>query len=268
MPRGCIEFEHNIVWLRDAEVVDMKWIYRVAVVILLSGSLVLNGLQYAGSAVLDGLYSVAERVTGVTSASSIQKKEATLAKEKRVAQGAKLKGVQSRVNANLKRVVSRGATRVGVEAVPIPGEMFLIPAFVAMEAGFVYYDIQDQCGLLDDLNDWVIALEFEAQAKPEYCNYTPSELAKQLPNEVEFSEAIEQTSIGNMMDEAGQQIYTKIEGWGQIYRDAVKIEEGSPLFVMGASISDLEKKASDSWASVTNSSASVIQSLKNWWKNR
>ena len=164
--------------------------------------------------------------------------------------------------------MGRGATRVGAEAMPIPGKMFLIPAFVAMEAGFVYYDIQDQCDLLDDLNDWVIALEFETQAKPEYCNYTPSELAKQLPNEIEFSEAIEQTSVGNMMDEAGQQIYTKIEGWGQIYRDAVKIEEGSPLFVMGASVSGLEKKASDSWASVTNSSASVIQSLKNWWKSR
>ena len=246
----------------------MALIYKFSVVILLAGSLVLNGLQYVGSAFLDGLYSVAERVTGVTSASSIQKKEAALAKQKRVAQGAKLKGVQSRVNANLRRAVGRGATRVGTEAMPIPGKMFLIPAFVAMEAGFVYYDIQDQCDLLDDLNDWVIALEFETQAKPEYCNYTPSELAKQLPNEVEFSEAIEQTSVGNMMDEAGQQIYTKIEGWGQIYRDAVNIEEDSPLFVIGASISGLEKKASDSWASVSNSSASVIQDLKDWWKNR
>jgi hypothetical protein len=246
----------------------MKWIYRVAVVILLVGSLGLNGLQYVGSAVIDGLYSVAEGVTGVTSASSIQKKEAAQAKEKRVAQGAKLKGLQSRVNANLRRAVGRGATRVGTEAMPIPGKMFLIPAFVAMEAGFVYYDIQDQCDLLDDLNDWVTTLEFETQAKPDYCDYTPTELAKQLPNEVEFSEAIEQTSVGNMMDETGHQIYTKIEGWGQIYRDTVKIEEDSPLFVIGASINGLEKKASDSWALVTNSSASTIQDLKNWWKSR
>lgn len=246
----------------------MKWIYRGVVLVLLTGSMLLNGLQYVGSAMLDGVYSLAEGVTGVTSASTIQKKEAALAKQKRAAQGAKLKGLQSRVTNNLKRVVGRGATRVGIEAVPIPGEMFLIPALIAVEAGLVYADVMDQCDLLDDLNGWVTELEFEAQAKPDYCNYSPSELAKQLPKEVEFREATEQTSVGNMMDEAGQRIYSKIGGWGQIYRDAVKIEEDSPLFVIGASIKGLEQKAANGWASVTNSSASKIQGLKDWWKNR
>ena len=40
--------------------------------ILLTGSLVFNDLRSVDSAVLDGPYSVAEGVTGVTSASSIQ----------------------------------------------------------------------------------------------------------------------------------------------------------------------------------------------------
>ena len=68
-----------------------------------------------------------------------------------------------------------------------------------MEVGFVYYDIQDQCEFLDGLNGWVTALDFEAQGKPEFCGYSPSELAKQLPSEVEFNEVIEQTSISQMM---------------------------------------------------------------------
>lgn len=245
----------------------MKWIYRSIVLILLTGSMLLNGLQYVGSAMLDGVYNLAETITGITSVSALQKKEATLAKQKRLAQGAKLKGLQSRVANNLKRVIGRGATRVGVESVPIPGEMFLIPAFVALEAGFVYQDIKDQCQLLDDLNDWVISFEFETQTRPEYCGYTPAELAKKLPSETEFKKTIAETSVGNMMNEYGRVIYEQSQGWGHIYREAVKIEEGSPLFMVGASIAGLERKAAEGWASLKGVGSKASEYLKGLWKD-
>jgi hypothetical protein len=244
----------------------MKWIYRGIVLVLLTGSMLLNGLQYVGSALLDGVYNLAEGVTGITSASMIQKKETALAKQKRVIQGTKLKGLQSRVTKNLERVVGRGATRVGIEAIPIPGEMFLIPAFIAMEVGFVYYDIQDQCEFLDELNGWVTALDFEAQGKPEFCGYSPSELAKQLPSEVEFNEVIEQTSISQMMGDSGHQVYSTIEGWGQTYRDAVRIDQDSPMFVVDASISRLEEKAKEGWAVMMQAGSKASQYLKELWK--
>ena len=41
--------------------------------VLLTGSMLLNGLQYVGGALLDGVYNLAEGVTGITSASMIQK---------------------------------------------------------------------------------------------------------------------------------------------------------------------------------------------------
>ena len=200
----------------------MKWIYRGIVLVLLTGSMLLNGLQYVGSAMLDGVYSLAEGVTGVASAGSFHRKEAELVKQKRLAQGAKLKGLQSKVNTTIRKAVSRGARRVGIESVPIPGEMLLTPAFVAMEIGFVYQDIKDQCEVLDELNSVAESLEFETQTKPEYCSYTPTELATKLPNEVEFSEAKEKPSVRERMNEYGRQIYSKIKSWSEIYRDTDK----------------------------------------------
>ena len=245
----------------------MKWIYRSIVLILLTGSMLLNGLQYVGSAVLDGVYNLAETITGVTSASALQKKNAALNKQKRVAQGAKLRSLQTRASNNLKRVVGRGAARVGVESVPIPGEMFLIPAFVALEVGFVYQDIQDQCELLDDLNDWGTSFEFETQARPMYCQYTPGELAKKLPSEAEFKKTISETSVGSMMNDYGRLIYVQSEGWGHIYREAVNIEEGSPLFIIGASIDGLEKKAAEGWASLKGVGSKASEYLRGLWKD-
>jgi hypothetical protein len=76
----------------------MQWIYRSIVLVLLTGSLVLNGLQYIGGAFINGVYTLVEGITDIASASMLQKRKITSLDEMRVAQQGKLKTLESVVD--------------------------------------------------------------------------------------------------------------------------------------------------------------------------
>jgi hypothetical protein len=76
----------------------MRWIYRVVVLALLTGSMLLNGLQYVGGAFINGVYTLVEGITDIASASMLQKRKIASLDEMRVAQQGKLKTLESVVD--------------------------------------------------------------------------------------------------------------------------------------------------------------------------
>ena len=58
-------------------------------------------------------------------------------------------------------------------------------------------------------------------------------------------------------------MYSTIEGWGQTYRDAVRIDE-QPYVVADASISRLEEKAKEGWTAMMQAGSKASQYLKSW----
>ena len=63
----------------------MRWIYRSVVLVLLTGSMLLNGLQYVGGAFINGVYTLVEGITDIASASMLQKRKIASLDEMRVA---------------------------------------------------------------------------------------------------------------------------------------------------------------------------------------
>ena len=191
----------------------MKWIFRTFVVILLAGSVVLNGLQYVGSSLLTGAHSLIEGLTGIPSAMATHaraKDKADKLHKKRVA---KAKVVRQKANGRLARLVGRSGTRLGAEFIPT----IALPVALAIETGLIASDIYDTCEAIDDIDEMSVLLGVnEIKPKSGYCGLDMNSIASVLAVSDEYSEAKTVKNETGVLEEYGEQIHIQIEGWKRI----------------------------------------------------
>ena len=191
----------------------MKWIYRGIVLVLLTSSMLLNGLQYVGGPLVSGAHGLIEGLTGIASAMTTNARTQAKADKLNKKRVAKAKVVRQRANARLARLATRSGTRLGAEFIPT----FALPVALAIETGFIATDVYDLCEAIDDIDEMSILLGVtDVEPKPGYCGLDVNDLASVLMLSDEYSEAKLIRDETSVLDKFGEVIYIQIEGWKSI----------------------------------------------------
>ena len=189
----------------------MKWIYRGIVLVLLTGSMLLNGLQYVGSSLLTGAHSLIEGLTGIPSVMATHTRAQAKRDKLNKKRVAKAKVVRQKANARIVRLAKRSGTRLGAEFIPFP------PIGLAIETGLIASDFYDYCEAIDDIDEMSMLLGVnEVEPKPGYCGLSMNDLKSVLALSDEYSEAKTIQNESGVLERYGELIHIQIEGWKNI----------------------------------------------------
>ena len=191
----------------------MRWIYRIFVVVLLMGSLALNGMQYVGSSLLAGAHRLIEGLTGVPSVMAETARAQSKADKLNKERVTKAKVVRQRADKRLARLVGRSGTRLGAEFIPT----IALPVALAVETGLIASDVYDFCEAIDDIDEMSMLLGAnDVEPKPGYCGLDVNELTSVLALSDEYSEAKTIQNENGALERYGELIHIQIEGWKNI----------------------------------------------------
>ena len=191
----------------------MKWIYRGVVLVLLTGSMLLNGMQYVGSSLLAGAHRLIEGLTGVPSVMAETARAQSKADKLNKERVTKAKVVRQRADKRLARLVGRSGTRLGAEFIPT----IVLPVALAVETGLIASDVYDFCEAIDDIDEMSMILGVdEVEPKPGYCGLEVNDLTSILVSSSEYSDAKTIQNESGVLERYGELIHIQIEGWKNI----------------------------------------------------